>query len=182
MAERTSAQVLQQGIERLGWARGISLTWRILAVNILPLALLGGGIFYLDTYRKQLLNERYKLARIEAQITAEALAGATRERQDALLIQIGKEQQMRLRMFDAEGALWADSFALDEPAFQFDDPAKEDWREDLAQFLDRGVDQIVGAPPIPDYVEPEEPTAASWPELARAQEEGISQIQLRDAP
>ena len=182
MAERSSPRVLEQGIERLGWARGISLTWRILAVNILPLALLGGGIFYLDTYRKQLLDERYKLARIEAQITAEALAGATRERQDALLIQIGKEQQMRLRMFDAEGALWADSFALDEPAFQFDDPDKEDWREDLAQFLDRGVDQIVGAPPIPDYVEPAEPTAASWPELARAQEEGISQIQLRDAP
>ncbi|MGB7409217.1 MAG: histidine kinase dimerization/phospho-acceptor domain-containing protein, partial [Pontixanthobacter sp.] len=181
-APRPSNEMLEKGIERLGWARGISLTWRILAVNILPLALLGGGIFYLDTYRKQLLDERYKLARIEAQITAEALAGATRERQDALLIQIGKEQQMRLRMFDAEGNLWADSFALDEPAFQFDDPANEDWREDLAQLLDRGVDQIVGAPPIPDYVEPTEPTAASWPELARAQEEGISQIQLRDAP
>ncbi len=178
----SSARTLERGVERLGWARGISLTWRILAVNILPLALLGGGIFYLDTYRKQLLDERYKLARIEAQITAEALAGATRERQEALLIQIGKEQQMRLRMFDAEGNLWADSFTLDEPAFQFDDPAKEDWREDLAQFLDRGVDQIVGAPPIPDYVEPAEPTAASWPELARAQMEGISQIQLRDAP
>ena len=182
MADRRSGELLEKGIERLGWARGISLTWRILAVNILPLALLGGGIFYLDTYRKQLLDERYKLARIEAQITAEALAGATRERQEALLIQIGKEQQMRLRMFDAEGNLWADSFALDEPAFQFDDPEEEDWQEDLAQFLDRLVNSIVGAPPIPDYIEPVEPTAASWPELARAQDEGISQIQLRDAP
>ena len=61
----------------------LSLTSRILAVNILPLLFLGGGIFYLDTYRTQLLNERYKLARIEAQITAEALAGATRARQEA---------------------------------------------------------------------------------------------------
>src|SRR3569832_694472 len=49
----------------------LSLTTRILAVNLLPLALLGGGIFYLDSYRKQLLLERYKHARIEAQITAE---------------------------------------------------------------------------------------------------------------
>ena len=139
MAERSSPRVLEQGIERLGWARGISLTWRILAVNILPLALLGGGIFYLDTYRKQLLDERYKLARIEAQITAEALAGATRERQDALLIQIGKEQQMRACACSMrEGALWADSFALDEPAFQFDDPDKEDWREDLAPVFGSG--------------------------------------------
>ena len=50
-------------------------------------------MFYLDFYRKQLLDERFKLARIEAQITAEALAGASRERQEAVLIQIGKEQQ-----------------------------------------------------------------------------------------
>ncbi len=182
MADAVSEEKLEKEIEHLGWSRGLSLTWRILAVNILPLALLGGGIFYLDGYRKQLLDERYKLARIEAQITAEALAGATRSRQEALLIQIGKEQKMRLRMFDAEGNLWADSFALDEPAFAFDDPATEDWQEDLAQLLDHGVDAIVGAPPIPDYIEPVEATAASWPELARAQEEGISQIQLRDAP
>lgn len=182
MASAPTEEKLEKSLEKLSLLGGLSLTYRILAVNILPLMLLGGGIFYLDGYRKQLLNERYKLARIEAQITAEALAGASRERQEALLIQIGKEQKMRLRMFDAQGNLWADSFALDTPAFQFDDPTKEDWREDLAQLLDHGVDAIVGAPPIPDYIEPEEATAASWPELARAREEGISQIQLRDAP
>lgn len=182
MAEAGSAERLEEGVERLGWMRGLSLTSRILAVNILPLALLGGGIFYLDGYRKQLLDERYKLARIEAQITAEALAGATRERQEALLIQIGKEQRMRLRMFDAEGNLWADSFELDEPAFTFDDPMQDNWQEDFAQMLDRAVDTIVGAEPIPDYIEPPEAKATSWPELARAQADGLSQIQLRDAP
>lgn len=161
----------------------MALTSRILAVNILPLLLLGGGFFYLDSYRKQLLSERYKLARIEAQITAEALAGATRERQEALLVQIGKEQRMRLRMFDAEGRLWADSFALDsEPAFTFDDPKDDNFNDDFAQMLDKLVDTVVGADPIPDYVEPEEAVAGSWPELARAREEGLSQIQLRDAP
>jgi len=170
------------GFERLDWRGRLSLTWRILAVNILPLALLGGGVFYLDSYRKQLLSERYKLARIEAQITAEALAGATRKRQEALLVQIGKEQHMRLRMFDAEGRLWADSFALAEPSFQFDDPVAEPFEEDFARMLDRAVDTIVGADPIPDYIEPEEASADSWPELARAREEGLSQIQLRDAP
>ena len=169
-------------LNRLSWSNRLSLTSRILAVNILPLALLGGGIFYLDGYRKQLLDERYKLARIEAQITAEALAGATRERQEALLIQIGKEQRMRLRMFDAEGRLWADSFALDTPAFTFDDPVTEPWDEDFARMLDRAVDTIVGADPIPDYIEPAEARADSWPELARARKEGLSQIQLRDAP
>lgn len=160
----------------------LSLTSRILAVNMLPLALLGGGIFYLDSYRTQLLNERYKLARIEAQITAEALAGASRARQEALLVQIGKEQRMRMRMFDAEGRLWADSFALDLPSFALDVPGDEPFAEDFARALDRAVDSIVGADPIPDYFEPEDASADAWPELRRAREQGITQIQLRDAP
>ena len=182
MAEATRIPPESRPLDRLGWSARISLTSRILVVNILPLALLGGGIFYLDSYRTQLLNERYKLARIEAQITAEALAGASRQRQEALLVQIGKEQRMRLRMFDAEGRLWADSFALDEPSFQLDVPGDETFGENFARALDRGVDTIVGADPIPDYFEPEESSADAWPELRRAREQGISQIQLRDAP
>lgn len=166
----------------LSWSRSLSLTSRILAVNILPLLLLGGGISYLDVYRKQLLDERYKLARIEAQITAEALAGATRERQEALLIQIGKEQRMRLRMYDADGNLWADSFELAEPAFAFDTPGDETASENFARWLDRAVDKIVGADPIPDYIEPRSIRADAWPELRRAREQGLTQIQLRDAP
>ncbi|GGD97890.1 histidine kinase [Tsuneonella deserti] len=162
--------------------RLLSLTPRILIINLLPLLLLGGGVFYLDSYRKQLLNERYKLARVEAQITAEALAGASRERQEAVLVQIGKEQKMRLRMFDAEGQLWADSFALDEPSFAFDTPGDETWQENLARWMDRAVDTVVGADPIPDYMEPASTDADAWPELKRAREENLTQIQLRDAP
>ncbi len=162
--------------------RRLSLTPRILIINLLPLLLLGGGVFYLDSYRKQLLDERYKLARIEAQITAEALAGASRERQEAVLTQIGKEQHMRLRMFDAQGRLWADSFVLDEPAFAFDTPGDETWQENLARWLDRAVDTVVGADPIPDYIEPTSTDADEWPELKRAREENLTQIQLRDAP
>ncbi|WP_120716149.1 HAMP domain-containing sensor histidine kinase [Tsuneonella amylolytica] len=161
--------------------RRLSLTPRILIINLLPLLLLGGGVFYLDSYRKQLLDERYKLARVEAQITAEALAGASRERQEAVLVQIGKEQKMRLRMFDAQGRLWADSFKLTDPSFAFDVPGDETWQENFARWLDRAVDKVVGADPIPDYVEPESTDADAWPELKRAREENLTQIQLRDA-
>lgn len=171
-----------QQLRRLRWSSRLSITPRILAVNILPLALLGGGVFYLDGYRKQLLAERYKMARIEVQITAEALAGASRQRQEALMVQIGKEQRMRLRMFDAEGRLWADSFVLAEPAFTFDDPSDDPLSQDMSRMLDRVFDRIVGAPSIPDYIEPEVANADAWPELKRAREAGLSQIQLRDAP
>lgn len=160
--------------------RRLSLTARILVVNILPLALLGGGLFYLDGYRSQLVNERFKLARIEAQITAEALAGASRERQEALLVQIGKEQRMRLRLFDADGRLTADNFALAEPAFQFNDIADDSWDQRFARWLDRTVDTIVAAEPITDYREPEAQEADAWPELERARELGLSQVRLYD--
>mgnify|MGYP006147600185 CR=1 FL=1 len=108
-------------------------------------------------------------------------ADEDRERQEALLIQIGKEQKMRLRMFDAEGNLWADSFELAEPSFAFDTPGDETWQENLARWLDRAVDTIAGAPSVPDYVEPEETIADAWPELRRAREENLTRIQLRDA-
>jgi len=169
-----------RGAEQLTAPGRFALTARILTVNILPLALLGGGLFYLDSYRTQLIDERFKMARIEAQITAEALAGATRERQEALLVQIGKEQGMRLRMFDAEGRLWADSFALDEPAFAFDNIEDDTWEQQSARWLDRMVDTIVASEPVTDYVEPEGDTADAWPELVRAREEGVSQITLYD--
>src|SRR5690606_7857000 len=144
--------------------------------------LLAGSLFFLDSYRRQLLEERFKLARIEAQITAEALAGARRERQEALLIQIGKEQRMRLRMYDAEGNLWADSFALAEPSFQFGDPVAAPWRQDFARGLDRVVEFLVGAPSAPPYVDAGEADADAWPELIRAREQGRTQIELRKAP
>ena len=159
-----------------------SLTTRILAVNLIPLMLLAGSLFFLDSYRDQLMFERYNLARIEAQITAEALAGATRARQEALLIQIGKEQRMRLRMYDAEGHLWADSFALAEPSFALGDPVAAPWPQDFARGMDRVVDFLVGAKAPPDYVEPEEQDAGAWPELVLAREQGRTQIALRRAP
>ena len=169
-------------LERLAFPIGASLTARILAVNLIPLLVLAGSLFFLDSYRRQLLDERFKLARIEAQITAEALAGATRERQEALLIQIGKEQRMRLRIYDASGTLSADSFALDGPSFTFDDPVAEPFLEDFARWTDNAVNFAVGAPAPPPYVEHDSDPADSWPELVRARQQGFTQIELRKAP
>lgn len=178
-AEKGSVLRGDPRLGRLRWSRRLSLTSRILFVNILPLVLLGGGIIYLDSYRKQLLDERFKLALVEAQITAEALAGATPQRQEALLIQIGKEQRLRIRVYDTEGGLEADSWALAPPTFAIGGtPAEQD---QFALTLDRWFDRVVGAPPLPDYEEPASDIADAWPELARAREENLTQIVLRDA-
>ncbi len=183
MADESARDALQASrLERLGFPIGRSLTARILAVNLIPLLVLAGSLFFLDSYRRQLLDERFKLARIEAQITAEALAGATRERQEALLSQIGREQRMRLRMYDSDGTLIADSFDLDEPSFIFDDPVAEPFLEDLARWTDDALNFAVGAPSPPPYVEPENTAADTWPELARVRQQGLTQIELRRAP
>ncbi len=88
---------------------------------------------------------------------------------------------MRLRMYDAEGNLWADSFELARtgvPARH--GPGDRALAQDFARGLDRAVDKIVGAEPIPDYVEPDEHRRVdAWPELRRAREQGLTQIQLR---
>ncbi|HSX57012.1 MAG TPA: sensor N-terminal transmembrane domain-containing protein, partial [Sphingomonas sp.] len=51
----------------LRWSGRVSLTPRILAVNIFALAMLAGGFFYLDSYRNRLEKER--VHKVEAEAT-----------------------------------------------------------------------------------------------------------------
>ena len=162
--------------------RGVSLTTRILAVNVIALALLAGSFFYLDSYRKQLLAERFKLARAEAEIAAIALTEARPAQRSAVLAEIGTAQRLRLTLYDADGGLVADSFRLAPAPFTFADPAKEAWYQTAARALDRGVDLIVGAPAIERYKEPPQPGAGNWPEIARARTAQATQVYLRFAP
>ena len=55
-----------RSFERPRFTPRASLTIRILMVNIIALAILAGSFFYLDNYRRQLLEERFRLARSEA--------------------------------------------------------------------------------------------------------------------
>jgi two-component system sensor histidine kinase ChvG len=168
--------------KRLFWTRSVSLTARILAVNIIALVLLAGSLFYLDSYRNRLIAERFSLARAEAQITAEALGRLSRTKRNALLMSVGSEQKLRLRLYNVKNALVADSFALAGPAFAFADPTKEPWYLQFARGLDRGMDFIVGRPPTSDYYDPGKPDANAWPEVAEARTSRATVIRQRLAP
>ena len=169
--------------DQLFWTRRFSLTARILAVNLIVLGLMAASVFYLDSYRKQLIAERFKLARSEALIIADALAETPRSERKPLLARIGTEQVLRLRLFDAKGHQIADSFLIaDTPAFAFVDPRNEPWELKVARGLDRAMDRVVGAPPVPDYVEPAVATADAWPEIREAQQAGEAAVRLRSAP
>ncbi len=167
---------------RLFWTRSTSLTARILAVNIIALALLAGSLFYLDSYRKQLLGERFGLARTEAEISADALEKMGSHSRTALLVRIGTEQHLRLRIYNADGKLTLDSFALAEPSYRFVDPASQTRLLKAAQTLDNGMDWLLGAPPIPPYRDPAKDVVEAWPELAEASGTSQTVVMQRSAP
>ena len=53
LVEQTDGSIAEQEESPLVWSARWSLTTRILAVNILAVALLAGGFYYLDTYRSR---------------------------------------------------------------------------------------------------------------------------------
>ena len=182
MAEPAAKRRKPSLAARLGLSWRVSLTARILAVNIIALALLAGSLFYIDSYRRELLAERYRLAKAEAEITANALAGETPEKQRKLIRRIGTSQSLRLRLYGSDGVLQIDSFELAPPSYRLIDPASEPWLQDAARALDRGMDFMLGAPPIPDYRDPADGSAGAWPEIAAALADGRTEIGHKAAP
>lgn len=167
---------------RVYWTRRTSLTARILAVNIIALGLMAGSLFYLDSYRKQLLGERFKLASAEAQIAAAGLEAAPPQERAAILARVGTDQRLRLRLFAPNGKLLLDSFQLASPSFTLNDPSDDPWYLNVARQLDRSMNWILGSPPIPAYYEPATDVAANWPELANAGRIHATIVTERSAP
>jgi two-component system, OmpR family, sensor histidine kinase ChvG len=178
MAENTA----RASLPRLKWPLRATLTARILFVNIIALGLLAGSLFYIDSYRSDLLAERFRLAREEVQIAAAGLEKASSEGRLELMTLVGGQQQLRLRLFDAGGKLVADSFDLAPPSYELIDPTTEPWYQHAARLLDRGMDFLLGAPLIESHIEPAEPSAADWPELAEAAEGDRTVVRHRLAP
>jgi len=170
------------GIGHPPWKRRTSLTVRILAVNIIALGLLAGSLFYLDNYRRDLLAERFVLARTEAELTANALSIANRAERRKLIGQIGLQQGMRLRLYDKNNKLVADSFELAEPTFTLAAPGEEPWYQNVGRALDRGMDFLMGAPPIPEYAEPTDQSGKEWSEVAETRRTRLTAIRHRTAP
>ncbi len=179
MAEPPPPPVRQR---RLYWTRRTSLTARILAVNIIALGLMAGSLFYLDSYRRQLVAERFKLASAEAEIAAAGLAQTPPRSRAALLARIGTDQHLRLRVYGADGALALDSFKVAGPSFIFADPQADPWYLNAARVLDRSMNWTLGTPPIAPYRAPAVDAATSWPELTQASRSGTTAVMERTAP
>lgn len=150
----------------LRWSGRVSLTRRILAVNIIALAMLAGGFFYLDSYRSRLIDSRVARTLQETRLVAEAIAAGRVEARDTLLVRLARDTGARLRLYDPRGALIADSKALGVRNFVLQDPDRQGWGQRAARFLDAVIDTIVSAERAPLYRERR--SGDAWPDVRAA--------------
>src|SRR5271167_1465420 len=103
------------------------LTRRILAVNVLALALLAGGFLYLGKYQASLIGQKIEALKTQGEVFAAALSeGAVLDSVDegeVLLPDLARQMMRRLvaptrtraRLFDVRGDIIADSRVLRGP-------------------------------------------------------------------
>ncbi|WP_338426719.1 sensor histidine kinase [Sphingopyxis kveilinensis] len=176
------ASVAEQEESPLVWSARWSLTTRILAVNILAVALLAGGFYYLDTYRTRLVDTRIEVMKDQLAMLDNALEAARPEERDRLIAEFAEATESRLRFYAADGRRLSDSFESGVPTYTLRDPNLQAWQRDAARAMDRGIDWIVGAPTYPDFREPVVDMAAAWPEVVEAQRGGLPASRFRYAP
>ena len=164
------------------WTPRISVTRRILAVNIFALLILAGGFFYLDSYRARLIDGRLVNTAREAALIATAIEAARPDERAPLLMQAARTSGMRLRLYDSSGKKAVDSFTLTRPTYVLVDPKADPIHLRMARGLDRLVETIVFAAK-PDYVrEPAVDRLEAWPEARHALAAGRPAGLYRFAP
>ncbi|MEO0413310.1 MAG: stimulus-sensing domain-containing protein, partial [Pseudomonadota bacterium] len=173
------------------------ITLRILAINALALAILGGGLLYLDQFRGKLAAARLTELTSQARIISGALGeAATRADDDGALDVaqarrivrrlVGANQSMRARIFDGSGELVADSrfmflgrsvIATELPPPDEKQPVLRQWLEGVQSW----VASLVRQSNLPPYVEKPIQRASDYPEVTFALR-GDTSTQVRAGP
>ncbi len=166
------------------WPSISPLTRRIVAVNVLPLALLAVGFLYLGKFEASLVGQQVESLRTQGEIFAAALSeGAVLDSADegeVLLPDLARQMMRRLveptrtraRLFDIKGQLVADSLRLlgAGDRVQTAEPFEADQKGVVPRVADWLYDAITellpGRHKHPAYHESE--AAADYPEALRA--------------
>lgn len=174
------------------------LTRRILAVNILALALLVAGLLFLGQYKQSLIEAEIEALRVQAEMLASALGetavtlGPTQterlrvRRAQILLRRLVEPMRSRARLFNLDGELIGDTSmvpGLGALVSVEELPAQDDsW---LTRTIKSAYDFVAGLSLFPDslpvYVETPYQTAADYGEVVSALE-GFSASAVRTGP
>ncbi|MES2338619.1 MAG: ATP-binding protein [Pseudomonadota bacterium] len=164
----------------LTWSARVTLTPRILAVNIIALAMLAGGFFYLDSFRSRILDSRIAQASREARLIADALAAVAPDARASLMMGYARDTGARSRLYTLDGRLIDDSRARGSRNAYLRDPDKDPWRQDVARFLDAAIDTVVGAVRPPLFRERR--NGLAWPDVRAAIDPKIARASVWRAP
>jgi two-component system sensor histidine kinase ChvG len=171
---------------RFGWRPISPLTRRIIAVNVLPVALLAVGFLYLGKFESSLIGQQIESLRTQGEIFAAALSeGAVLDSTDEgeiLLPDLARQMMRRLveptrtraRLFDIGGKQIADSRLLRGPgdAVQVTELPPVEHKGLVVRLTDRIYDWVAELVPSrhkhPLYRESDTGTAADYGEAGRA--------------
>jgi two-component system, OmpR family, sensor histidine kinase ChvG len=162
------------------------LTLRILAINVVALALLGGGLFYLGEYQQNLVAAQTEALKTQGQIFAAALGegaidptlpGGTAlqpERAREMMRRLVEPTHMRARLFDAAGSLIADSriLGISKQSIQIEEIPPPDQSNFFVRLAHSFYDDVIARIPWSHDYQPEmetaKPSAADYPIVGRA--------------
>lgn len=167
------------------WRRGpvSPLVQRILAINLLALMIITGGIFYLTEFRQNLIERHMAQLRVEADILAGAIGEAATGGPEAseidsaearlIIARLVAPTETRARLFDLKGELMVDSRFLAsskaviiEPLPALDaDPGLEARLYSLVNDL---LDFVAKPPELPLYKEVPRQRASDYREVLSA--------------
>lgn len=175
------------------------LTRRILAVNMLALAIPVIGLLYLDSYRSSLIQSEIELLQTEAKLFSGALAAGAvvtdPSGEESLLPESTRQTVRRLvdisktraRIFAPDGALLADSFLLSGPGGIVEIqplPPPEPQSGFIWSAATHAYNWVLALVPagahLPPYTESAIQTAADYPEVQKALSGEIGNF-VRDA-
>jgi two-component system sensor histidine kinase ChvG len=161
------------------------LTRRILAVNVLALALLAGGFLYLGKYQASLVGQQIESLKTQGEVFAAALGeGAVWDSDEGEILlpdlarmtmrRIVEPTRTRARLFDIKGDIIADSRVLRGPgdSVQVRELPAPKTAGPIMRFADRVYDWIVDQLPrrtrYPVYRESASQRADDYPEVMQA--------------
>jgi two-component system, OmpR family, sensor histidine kinase ChvG len=160
-----------------------SLSTRILAVNILALVMLAGGVLYLDSFRSKLVEQRRAQISDQARLVARVLSQVAPGDQPLLLTRLGRGAGTpRLQLVAADGSLLADTrtpqgpLLVTQPMVRAGRIIWQGMREHSARGLDLLLEWLAGAPRLDAYQAPEPPQVDR---LAEVSAESMASLSFR---
>lgn len=172
------------------------LTGRILILNVIGLAVLVGGILYVNQYRTGLIETRLTALRSQAEMLAGALAETVesetetgtleKERAASLLRRLSADRADRVRLFETDGTLALDTRKLNPSTQVVTIPLPPPGQREQISMLQAlwekfrafSIRAMSSDPNYPIYEERYDQTAADYPEVLKALT-GVSEQEVR---